>query len=574
MAGKLKVVPLGGLGEIGMNCLALERDDDIIVIDCGVMFPGEEVGVDVIHPDLSFLKENASKIRGVFLTHGHEDHIGAIPYLLRNIEVPIFSPAYAARLVAERLKQNPTVQEADIRRTSPGERIEAGAFTVSPLRVTHSIADSTALVIETPEHVIVHSGDYRLDDNPIDGQKTELERLGRLGARGVDLLLSDSTNIERPGTFGSEQSVADTIESLAREARGAVFVALFSSNTPRLQLIMRVAQNLGRKVALAGRSVLTHVRVANELGYLEFPSNLLVGMDQVATCKPDELLYIMTGTQGEPRSALGRLASGRLRGVNLGEGDLVVISGRFIPGNDIEIYRMVSSLTRRGARVVHSRAVPGVHCSGHGHREEQRRLMETVNPRAFVPVHGAFHHLAQHAELAREIGVADIRIVENGEPIELDDQGRLNPVEPVRVGRVHVDGTMGVSELVLRDRRSLRSGVALAILAMDLDRGELVVPPQIVARGVGDERNFPSIWARASDAVREAFELTGQKVRRDPTAIRDVAARALKKFLSRDIDRHPTTLAVVIEIRNDANGAEIVEPEELHDAVRGPSGNE
>lgn len=554
----LKIVPLGGLGEVGMNCLALERGDDVVVIDCGVMFPGEDVGIDVIHPDLGYLVQRASKIRGVVLTHGHEDHIGAVPFLLRAIDAPIYGPAYGLAMIEERLRQDPEGARADLRRLSPEAPASLGAFEVRPIRVTHSIADALALAIETPEHVIVHSGDFRIDRDPVDGRAMELERLRGFGERGVDLLLCDSTNIESPGRSGSEQSVGRTIEAAARGVEGSVFVALFSSNTARLQTMLELADRLGRKVLLAGRSVLTHVRVATSLGYLRYPPGLIEPIESAATIPRGEAFYVVSGTQGEPHSALGRLADGKLRGVTVEPGDLAVISGRFIPGNDLEIYHVVSALARRGARVLHSRAEPGVHVSGHAHRDELRQMIELLQPRAFIPVHGAFHHLALHAALAREIGVGQVEVIEDGEPVELGPGG-LARVDPVDTGRVHVDGSMGVSELVLRDRRSLRNGVALVALALDLERGALVTPPQILAHGVGGEQSFPSLWARASDAVTEAFELMPQKARRDPTAIRDTAARALRRYLSKTMDLHPISLAVVVEIRLE------VPPEELEE---------
>ncbi len=558
MVDPLRVVPLGGLGEIGMNCLAFEWGADIIVVDCGVMFPGEEVGVDVIHPDLSYLVEHQERIRGVVLTHGHEDHIGAIPYLLRAIDVPIYGPRYALALVEERLKQHSATIKPRLQRTKPGDVIELGEFTVRPVRVTHSIADSTALIIETPDHVVVHSGDFRMDETPVDGEEMEFDRLRGYGDRGVDLLLSDSTNIERSGRSGSEQSVSASIEAAARETDGAVFVALFSSNTPRLQLMFDLAKKLDRRIVLAGRSVYTHTRIATSLGYLTHGSEAVVPLEQAANHPRSDLLYVVTGTQGEPRSALGRLAAGRLRGVDLAPGDLVVISGRFIPGNDLCIYRLISSLTRRGAQVLHSRSEPSVHVSGHAHRGEQRRMLELIRPKSFIPIHGAYHHMSRHAELAREVGVKDVMVGENGETFVLR-AGGLSRGETVDVGRVHIDGSMGVSENVLRDRRSLRSGIALVVLALDREGG-LVAEPHIVTRGVGDEKNFPALWERSSEAVREAIEASAPRNGADRSAIRDVAIRALQRFLSRTIDRHPVSLAVLVEIEPAELVDDVVEP--------------
>jgi ribonuclease J len=547
-----------------MNCLALERGDDIVVIDCGVMFPGEDVGIDVIHPDLEYLTTRADQVRGVILTHGHEDHIGGVPFLLRVLNVPIYGPPYALALVKERLKQFPWAGggKSSLTATFPGQPFELGAFRINPIRVTHSMADAHALALETPEHLVIHSGDFRIDPDPVDGQQMELARLADYGQRGVDLLLSDSTNVESSGRCGSEQSVAHTVETAARETTGTVFVAIFSSNTPRLQLLLDVAERLDRKVLPLGRSVITHMRLAEQLGHVRIPPNRIISLEQATSLHRDKLMVILTGTQGEHRSALGRLAAGRLRGLTAEPGDLVLISGRFIPGNDLDIFRLVSALSRRGARVLHSRAEPGVHVSGHAHRDEQRELIELLCPRSFVPIHGAFHHLASHAQLARELGVEQVEVTEDGEPLELSANG-LRRLAPVNVGRVHVDGSMGVSELVLRDRRNLRNGVALAVLALDLERGELVVPPQIIARGVGDERNFPALWERASAAVQEAVQLSPLKVRRDPSQLRDTTSRALKRFLSRTIDRRPISLAVVVELSMEASaeGMESGEPE-------------
>jgi ribonuclease J len=532
-----------------MNCLALQRGDDIIVIDCGVMFPGEELGVDVIHPDLSYLVENAGHVRAVLITHGHEDHIGGVPYVLRTLDVPIHAPPYALGLIRERLTQLSISQRPRLDRLVPGQPVDLGAFRVTPIRVTHSTADSLALAIRTPEHLVIHSGDFRIDASPVDGQHIETERFADLGRTGVDLLLSDSTNVEVPGSCGSEQSVAHTIEAAARDlARDSrVFVALFSSNTPRLQLMFEVAENLGRKVVIAGRSVHTHLRIASELGYVRYRHDHVIPLEKADEHPPGDLMFIMSGTQGERSSALGRLSQQRLRGASVAPGDLVVISGRFIPGNDLDIYRVIDGLARQGARVLHSRAEPGVHVSGHGHRGELRQLLELVKPRAFVPVHGTYSHLMRHADLAREVGVADIAVTENGEPVELGPDG-LCRCPQVASGRVHVDGTMGVSELVLRDRRNLRNGFAVVVLAVDTERGEIVAPPQVVARGVGDEQDFPALWSSAADAVLEAISSSPARVRHDTLALRDTASRALRRFLSKTLDRRPTALAVVVEL--------------------------
>lgn len=551
MVDSLKVIPLGGVGEIGMNCLALQRGEDILVVDCGVMFPGEELGVDVIHADLSFLVERAQQVRAVVITHGHEDHIGGIPYLLRALEVPIYGPAYALALIRERLKRFSLHHQPLMHRIAPGDSISIGAFRFEPIRVTHSTADSLALAIRTPEHLLVHSGDFRFDASPVDGEHIESEKLAKLGREGVDLLLSDSTNIEIPGVCGSEQSVARTIEAAARRVEGRVCVALFSSNTPRLQLMLDVAENLGRKVVVAGRSVHTHLRVASELGYVKYRPERVVPLERAHALAPRDTFFIMSGTQGEPFSALGRLASGKLRGISATKDDLVVISGRFIPGNDLDIYRVVDGLARQGARVLHSRAESGVHVSGHGHHDELRQMLELVRPKSFVPIHGTYNHLVRHAELARELGVNEIELFENGEPLSLGAEG-LTRAAPVKSGRVYVDGTMGVSDLVLRDRRNLRSGFAVVVVTMDSERHELLLPPEVVARGVGDERNFPSLWSRASEAVADSVEGSSFKVRSDPLALRDVASRSLKRFLSRTTDRRPTSLAVVVELPHES----------------------
>ncbi len=481
---QLRVIPLGGLGEVGMNCMALEVEHELLIIDCGTNFPGDDYGVDVVHPDFAWLHANWERVRGIFLTHGHEDHIGGLPYLLRERSVPLYGPAHALQLVARRFAEHGLEEQpSDFREANTRRVYRLGPFEVEPIRVSHSIVEATALSITTEAGRVVHSGDFKFDDNPSDGQPTDVERLRLLGDEGVDLLLSDSTNVDAPGTSGSEGDVAEALDEVIKSASRRVFVALFASNVHRLISLGQIAQRRGRRLCLLGRSLVSHVEVARKLGYLDWPPELLLPAERVRSYPKDEVLVLATGTQAEPAAAMARLARGEHRFAEVEQGDTVVFSSRIIPGCDRAVVDMMGQLMRRGA-VVHSRWTDPVHASGHAHRDEQARMIELLRPRCFVPVHGTLHHLRRHAELATSLGVPHVTVIENGQSVILSEAG-LRSGADVPSGLVHVG--LGGKEMpveVIERRRDLgRSGV-VSVGILCARGGKLCHAPRLQAMGL------------------------------------------------------------------------------------------
>jgi ribonuclease J len=478
-------VPLGGLGEIGMNCLAIEQQDGILVVDCGTAFPFDDLGVDVIHPDFSWLVARAERIRGIFLTHGHEDHIGALPYLLASIDVPIWGPPHALGVARRRLAEHGfAADDLALNPAHAGKRYTVGPFEVEPVRVSHSIVEASALAIRTRAGVVLHSGDYNFDPDPPDREPTDEARLRALGDGGIELLLSDSTNVDVPERAGSEREVARALEQIVGEAEGRVFIGLFASNVQRLISIGEIAQRRGRKLCLLGRSLLTQREVATEIGRLGWPSNLCIAAEQARSYPRDELIVLAGGTQAEPASALMRLASDSHRDLAIEPGDTVVLSSRAIPGNERAVAVMTNDILRRGAKLHTRLSDPRVHTSGHASQAEQRHMIELVRPRSFVPLHGTLHHLLRHAELARDHGVKDVLAVENGTALSFDTRG-LRDGGAVPIGRVPI-GHRGepLSPDVLRRRAELGRGGVVAVSVM-LDRGGRVLAgPSVSSRGV------------------------------------------------------------------------------------------
>jgi len=503
---ELRLVPLGGLGEIGMNCLALEQGEDILIVDCGVTFPSTDSGVDLFHPRFDWLLERRARVRGLVLTHGHEDHIGAVPYLLDALRVPIWGPRHALSLVRHRLEEHDGLaDDCDFFEMRPRERFHVGSFSLEPLRVTHSITEATALAIDTQAGLVVHTGDFKLDERPTDGETTDLERLGELGDAGVRLLLSDSTNVDSPGTSTSEQVVGEALERTVAEASGRVVVGIFASNVQRLALIGAIARKTGRKLCLLGRSVLTHVRVATETGHLDWPSDLVVAPEQAAQLPRAQVLLIASGTQAEPLAALARLAQGAHPKLTLEPGDRVVFSSRIIPGNDRAVYELYAHFARRGIEVRSRVDDPGLHASGHAHREELRRMMELVRPRSFLPVHGTRHHLERHAKLARALGIDDHRDTANGDVVQLGRDRPLERVAHTPIGRVAIFDRTPLADEILRERTQLgRAGVVTVAVALD-GAGRLVAGPELRSLGVLGKLEA-DVLERASRAVAARLE--------------------------------------------------------------------
>jgi ribonuclease J len=507
-AQSVRVVPLGGLGEIGKNCLAIEQSDGILLVDCGTTFPSDDWGIDVLRPDFSYLTEQANRVVGVVLTHGHEDHIGAIPYLLSELDVPVWGPSHALGLVKRRLTEHDFDLDAvDLRLTEPKQAFNVGPFRVEPIRVAHSIVDATALAIHTRAGTIVHTGDFDFDPDPPDGEPTDEARLSEIGDAGVSLLLSDSTNIDSPNRSSSEREVSETLERIIEGAPYRVIVALFASNLQRLAALGRIALKTGRKIALLGRSLSAHTQVAHDIGRLNLPSHLFLSAEQLRAYPRDRVLVLAGGTQAERASALFRIAQGTHRWLDIEVGDTVVMSSRTIPGYERAVQSLLCDLLRRGARL-HTRLTdPHVHSSGHASHAEQLRMVELLRPHNFVPVHGTLHHLMRHADLARDAGVAGVRVVENGRCIRLsNDQIEHDVTAPHGKMAIAMGGSV-LNDEELGERAELgRNGIALVTLLLDAN-GKLLQPPRVTTRGVPlcDERTV-TLRAVAADVVRTIEE--------------------------------------------------------------------
>jgi ribonuclease J len=549
VAPPVRIAALGGLGEIGMNCLAVEADGRIAVVDCGVMFPSENVGVDVIVPDLGWLLERRDRIGAIYVTHGHEDHIGALPHLLAAVKAPVHVPRFARALLEARLREAGVT--ADLREVAPGEvraAGEASPISAEFIAVTHSIPDACALALRTPQGVLLHSGDFKIDEAPVGGWGMDLARIGQLGREGVRLLLSDSTNAERPGTSLSESQVGAALEAAFEGAAGRVFVACFASNVHRIQQVIDAARAFGRRVALLGRSMEANVRLALDLGYLRVAGWQLCSPQEAGDLPPRELCVLTTGTQGEPRSALARLARGEHPDLAVAPGDLVILSSRYIPGNELAIGQVVNELARRGAEVAYEDLRP-LHVSGHAQEAEQRRLIALARPERFVPIHGEFRHLARHAAHAAREGVAHRHVLVDGEVLELTDGGAEVGAERLPVGRIYtereVTGT-AVAELVVRDRRLLaEAGVCIVVVAVDRASGAVVRGPEVFARGVaGLEGSEDAVRAEALRALEEL----SAPARLDAGEVQEALRLAVRRWFRREGGRKPSVLPVVLEL--------------------------
>ena len=548
---KLKVIPLGGLGEIGKNMLALEYADDIIVIDAGLMFPSEEMlGVDLLIPDISYLLERQQKLRGIIITHGHEDHIGALPYILPQLTVPVYATKFTAKLISSELKRRRGTNKAKINLVHTGSRITLGNFAIEFFPVCHSIPDAVGLIIYTPVGVVVHSGDFKVDYTPVVSKLADLSHLGWLGTRGVLLLFSDSTYVELSGYTPSEKVVSESLDHIVREAPGRVIIATFSSLVSRIQQVFDVAAKHGRRVFITGRSMEEIVPLAMETSYLAIPPDTRCGFGEVEGLPHDQVIVLATGTQGEPTSALARMASGSHRQVQIVPGDTVVISATPIPGNEMLVSRIIDNLFRRGANVIYQK-LSQVHVHGHGGQEELKLLISLIKPKFFIPVHGEYRHLSLHARLAQGLGVPgdNVFVLEDGDILELGrENGKV--VGKVPTGNVYVNGSVTgeIDSAVLRDRKLLsRDGVVIVTLIIDTKKDRLIGEPKIVTRGFADVRETVALMERSQEVVMAAVN-HGRKHLLERDDIEAKLRDALVKFLYEQTHRRPIIIPVIVEV--------------------------
>ena len=548
MQHKLKIIPLGGVGEIGKNMTVIEYGDDILVIDCGLIFPDEMMpGIDVVIPDMTYLEQNWERIRGICITHGHEDHIGAIPYAMERFRCPIYGTRFTNALIHHKLDEH-HLTDVEVIDVDPGQAVQLGCFKVEFIKTGHSIAGAVAFAIQTPIGTLIHTGDFKIDLTPIDGEPIDINRFAYYGTRGVLALMSDSTNVERTGFTQSEKEIGKTFEQCFDKAKGRVIVASFASNVYRLQQVADVAIAHGRVVCFQGRSMEQVVRFAQELGYMHIPSDKIVRVEQLKNI-PDNMVCVMTtGSQGEPMSGLFRMANATHK-LNIGPGDTVIISASAIPGNERGVSRVINALYEKGADVVYDR-MADVHVSGHACAGELRLMLEIIKPKYFIPVHGEARHLKMHAELAKEQGVLPERtfIAHNGAVIELTARkGVMN--ETVQAGSVMVDGLKDVEDVVLRDRKSLaEDGLVVAVIVLDAETGRLLAPIELFSRGFVYMRDNEQLIERASELVYETSKRFESTDKNEYQTVKNVVKSKLKSFLYDETGRTPMILPITIEV--------------------------
>ena len=552
---KLQIIPLGGLGEFGMNMLAMRCGDDIIVVDAGMLFPGSELlGVDFVVPDISYLLDNRAHLRGLVVTHGHEDHIGAVPYVLSQLEVPVYTTGFAEALIRRRLKEHDLEHEPAIHVVRPQEKITLGCFEIEFIHVTHSIANAVALAIGTPLGTVIHSADFKIDQTPIDETPFDLHAFAEYGRRGVLLLLSDSTNAEWQGFTPSERAVRPRLEELFAHSPNTLFLTCFSSSTHRVQQIIDLSAEAGRKVALVGRSMVTTSELAHQLGLLDIPDGLLLRPNDLMKIPRSERTVIISGTQGEPLSAMSRAAVGKHRQAVIEEGDTVVLSARLIPGNERAIFRMIDHVCQRGAEVVYGEMNPPLHVSGHGRQEELKLVLNLVRPKYFVPIHGEYRQLSGHLRLAqhlRSFGLEDSFLLQSGDVLEIDSQG-ARKAERVPVGRVCIDSGTGdeiLEELVIRDRRHLSEfGVVVPIVAINRHSGQLESPPEILFRGFVVPEDSSQLLDGARDVISRTIETSSEEEKTDWGVMEEKIRIDLRRYISRETSSRPLIAPVILEV--------------------------
>ncbi len=550
--GKLRFIPLGGVGEIGKNMYVYQVLDQILIVDCGLKFPDDDMfGVDVVVPDVRWLLERADAIQAIVITHGHEDHIGALSYILPQINVPVYAPRLAVGLAKGRLAERRILNSVTLREFTSDDILRLGHFTVEPIQVSHSIPDSYALAIRTPAGTCIHTGDFKFDQTPVDGRLFDVPKLSRISEEGVLALMSDTTNIERPGFVPSERIVGQTFDRIFREAPGRIIVASFASQIHRMQMAVDSARKVGRKIAAVGRSMANNMDIASSLGYLNIPEGTRIRSEDIGQYKPEQVVILTTGSQGEPLAGLSRMASDDHRQVRIQDGDTIILSATPIPGNEDAVWRVVNRLVARGANVIYDALAP-VHVSGHGNAEELKLVLNIVNPQYVVPVHGEHRMMSLYARTAEEMGwlKEDIFRLEIGDMLEMDaDFGRV--VDRVPSGSVLVDssGTAGIHEVVLRDRQHLaEDGFVVVVVALNQETGEIVSGPEILSRGFVYLDHSEDLINEAQDHVRDMLKNLPGDGPREIETIQSEIRTSLKKFFDKRTNRRPMILPLLMEL--------------------------
>lgn len=549
----LELIPLGGVGEFGMNCMAVRYGDEMIVLDAGMGFPEESVyGVDVSVPDFDFLEEYRENITAIILTHGHEDHLGALPYILKKFNVPVYASHFTVGLAERKLEEHELLDDVLIHRVEPRQVVELGPFQIEFIRASHSLVDCFSLAIRTPVGTIIHTGDYKVDETPVIGEPIDLRTLRSYGQEGVLALLSDSTNATVPGRTPSERAVIPAFEEIFDEARGRIIVAAFASSIHRLQIVLDVAQQFYRKVCVLGRSMHKNVEIAEELGYLDIPDGLLVSVSDARALDDDEIVYLVTGSQGEPRAALSQMATQAYKGLTIEEGDTVVLSARIIPGNERAISRLIGNIYKRGANIIEEKRRL-IHVSGHASQEDIKIMTEAVRPKFVVPIHGEYRMLFRHKEFVKNhLGYADesVILIENGDVLELDGE-RASIVNKHEIGRTFIDET-GFEEIdreTVRERRQLAyDGVVTLVVTINAETGELETAPEIVARGLTGVDASNGFLKNAQRVVTEAVEKAPRAEREDASLLKEHVRIELKRFIQKQTGAKPVILPIIVEV--------------------------
>ena len=547
----LRVIPLGGLGEFGLNMMLIEYGDSVIAIDCGLMFPGADLlGVDLVIPDVSYLVESKKKLHGIVLTHAHEDHIGAIPYILRQLEAPIFGTRLTLGLLRNKLREHRLDKTTELNEITAGNAWELGPFKLEGIRVTHSLMDCVSMAIDTPLGTVIHTGDFKIDETPMNGELFDSQTFAAYGDKGVLLLLSDSTNVERAGHTRSEREVGKNLDEIIQQSSGKLFVSTFASSIPRIQQVIDLSDRYGRKIVLSGRSMIGNCQIASDLGYLRLPEGVVAEGEQWQDLARDRIAFITTGSQGEPLSALHRIALDNHKSIKIEPGDTVILSSKFIPGNEKTIANLINHLYRRGAEV-HYEKVSEIHVSGHASQEELKTMLQLTRPRYFVPIHGEYRHLVRHIQLAQNVGIPgeNCHLLEDGQVLELTPNS-ARKVGSVSAGRLFVDGK-GVGEvekLVIRDRRHLsEDGMVLAVMAIHQQTGELVAGPDLISRGFMRAEEGEEALEQAKKVVLKTLKGTNRETRTDPGELQEEVRIALRRYFNKTYERRPVVLPFIME---------------------------